>query len=122
MIRLSPEATQAVIDCIASRNSKAAPTFLLIDWDGRLHKIEGLTWPEATAFSVQNEWAIYNPRSHKMMGAYPPFDAKRREANPNSYYLKPVAVQLHGPTLHRSALNAGREIICGGTYTWEDKE
>lgn len=78
-------------------------------------------WLMAVKLSLDENLVIYNSRSHKTMQATQAQSQRALKGNLRAFTYHPMAVQLHGPTLFKSALSAGREIIYDGTYTWEEK-
>lgn len=124
VIRLTPEATQALLNCVSSRNSGWGANFLLIEANGALRKagpVETVDWLQAVSWALAENLIVYNARSHTITHLVPAQTRRSLKGNPGSFLYKPANVELHGPTLHRASLSAEREIIKSGTYTWEEK-
>lgn len=124
MINLSPECTQLLLERVSSRNSKWGACFLLIEQSGALRKggpAVVADWVEAATIALAEGLVVYNTRSHHMVYVTPAQTRRARAHNVTTFTLNPACVKLHGPTLHRHPIPADREIIYGGTYSWEDK-
>lgn len=124
-IKLSPACTQAIMKALSTRNARKGEWFVLIEQDGGLRRAIGSTsfslWDDAVLVALHEDLLIYNSRSHKVVQPVRATSKARLARNSWAHRLVPIKVQLHGPTLFGGGIDAGREIIRGGTYTWEDK-
>lgn len=124
-VKLSPACTQAIMKALSTRNARKGEWFVLIGQDGGLRN-SGVSkaytvWGDAVLVALDESLLIYNSRSHKVVQPVRATSKARLARNSWAHRLVPIKVQLHGPTLFGGGIDAGREIIRGGTYTWEDK-
>lgn len=124
-IKLSAATTQAILDNLGARNAEWASCFLLFGVDGQLRKtgnFKFLAWPVAVMVALEENLMVYNTRSHKVLSVVRGTNEHTLLRDPTAHTFIHTAVLLHGPTLYASPLDPCREVIWGGTHTWEEKK